>query len=335
MEQIKTNKGFKKFRKILFRTSIALILLLLLISIALSLPVVQTKIAHYATDKLNKEYGTNINIDEVAVTFFGGVKLKKVLILDHHNDTLIFSERIKTSVLDFKQLVDGQLFFGDLRLDSFYLQIINYKGEKETNLDKFVAAFDDGKKASGKFLMTSKNIYLTKSRFAMLDYNRANPKDVDFTKLEAHLKDFKIHGPDVTTQIDRMAFHDHRGVQVVNLKAGFAYTKKSITLDKLHVSTKESYLNGRVVLSYNRDNQDFSDFNNRVKFDVAIDSSTLATNDIRYFYSELDKNQRFSLKSKIKGTLNNFYATNLDLRDYKFSTIKGDVNLKNLFPRRN
>ena len=333
MEKIKTNNGFKKFRKIFFRTIIALILLLLLLSIALSLPVVQTKIAHYATDKLNKDYGTNINIDQVAITFFGGVKLKSVLILDHHKDTLIYASRIKTSILDFKKLVDGNLLFGDLRLDDFYLQIKTYKKEKETNLDLFIAAFDDGKKASGNFLMKSKNIYLTKSRFAMLDENRPNPKDVDFTQLSAHLTDFQIKGPDVTTNINSMTFHDHRGVKVDNLTCDFIYTKKSIVLNHLEVTTKESFLAGRVVLSYNRDNKDFSDFNNKVKFDVKVDSATLATNDIRHFYKELDKNQKFSLKSKIKGTLNDFYITNMDLKDYKFSTIKGDVNFKNLFPR--
>ena len=165
MEKIKTNSGFAKFRKIVFRTIIAIILFLLLVSIALSLPFVQTKIAHYATDRINKDFGTHINIEEVALTFFGGVKLKKVLILDHHNDTLIYSSRIKTSILDFKKLVDGQLIFGDLRLDNLYLQIKNYKGEKDTSLDKFIEAFDDGKKSSGKFLMKSKNIYLKDSRF--------------------------------------------------------------------------------------------------------------------------------------------------------------------------
>lgn len=333
MEQIKTNSGFKKFRKILFRTIIGLILFLLLLSIALSLPVVQTKIAHYATGELNKKYGTNINIDQIAVTFFGGIKLKKVLILDHHNDTLIYSERIKTNVLDFEQLINGKLLFGDLRLDNFYLQIKTYKTEKETNLDKFIAAFDDGKKASGKFLMRTDNVYLSKSRFVMLDENRPNPKDVDFTKLNAHLKDFRIIGPDVTTYIKSMGFHDHRGVQVDDLTATFTYTKKSIVLNKLAVTTKESFLSGRVVLSYNKDNHDFSDFNNKVKFDVRVDSATLATNDIRHFYKELDKNQKFYLKSKITGTLNDFYATNLFLKDYKFSTIRGDVNFKNLFPR--
>ena len=333
MEKIKTNTGFKKFRKILLRTIVVLILLLLLVSVALSLPYVQTKIAHYATDKLNNEYGTNINIDEVAITFFGGVKLKKVIVLDNHNDTLIFSNRIRTNILDFKQLVDGQLLFGDLYLDDFYLQIKNYKGEKDTNLDKFIAAFDDGKKSSGKFLMTSDNIYLKNSRLVMVDLNRPHPKDVDFTKLNAHLQKFRIKGPNVMSQIKTMSFHDHRGVQIENLTSDFKYTKKDITLNKLELVTKESFLKGNVILKYNKDNHDFSDFNNRVKFDVTIDSATLATNDIRFFYKELDKNQKFSLKSKIKGTLNNFYATNVDLKDYKFSTIIGNVNLKNLFPR--
>ena len=297
------------------------------------MPVVQTKIAHYATNKLNTQYGTNINIDEVAITFFGGVKLKKVLVLDNHKDTLIFSDRIRTSVLDFKKLIDGQLLFGDLQLNNFYLQIKTYKGEKDTNLDKFIAAFDDGKKSSGKFLMTSKNIYLKNSRFVMIDLNRPNPKDAEFTKLNAHLKGFKIQGPNVMTLIQTMSFHDHRGVHIENLTTDFKYTKKDITLGKLQVITKESFLRGNVILKYSKENHDFGDFNNRVKFDVTIDSATLATNDIRYFYKELDKNQKFFLKSKIKGTLNNFYATNVDLKDYKFSTIKGDVNLKNLFPR--
>ena len=333
MEKIKTNTGFKKFRKIVLRSIIALILLLLLVSIALSLPFVQTKIAHYATDKLNKDYGTNINIDEVALTFFGGVKLKKVLILDHHDDTLIYSKRIKTSILDFNKLLDGKLLFGDLRLDQFYLQIKNYKGEKDTNLDLFVEAFDDGKPGSGKFLMKSNNVYLKNSRFVMLDYNRTIPKDVDFTKIDAHLKDFQIKGPNVTTNIIAMSLHDHRGVQVDNLAADFTYTKKNIILNKLEITTKESFLKGNIVLKYSKENKDFSDFKNRVKFDVTLDSATLATNDVRHFYSELDKNQKFFLNSKITGTLNDLYATNLYLNDYKFSTIKGDINFKNLFPK--
>ncbi|WP_284652548.1 translocation/assembly module TamB domain-containing protein [Flavobacterium terrisoli] len=315
------------------RTIAVLLLLLLLTVISLSLPYVQTKIAHYATDRLNEDYGTNINIDQVAITFFGGVKLKTVLVLDHHNDTLIYSDRIKTSILDFKNLVDGKLKFGDLRFDSLTLNIVNYKKEKETNLDLFIAAFDDGKKGSGKFLMTSSNVYVKDSHFTMMDYNRTNPKDVDFTKLNAHLKNFRIQGPNVMANIAEMSFKDHRGLFVKELTSDFTYTKKNINLENLRLETDESSLKGKVLLSYSRENKDFSDFNNKVVFDVELDSATLSTNDIRYFYAELGKNKKFFLKTKVRGTLNDFYATNLYLRDDKNSIIKGDVNFKNLFPR--
>ena len=127
MEKIKTNSGFKKIRKIIFRTIISLILLLLLVCISLSQPFVQTKIANYFTERINKDFGTKINIEQVAFTVFGGVKLKKVLILDHHKDTLIYAKRIKTSILDFNKLINGKLLFGDIFLDQFYLKVKNYK----------------------------------------------------------------------------------------------------------------------------------------------------------------------------------------------------------------
>ena len=304
MEKNKTNNGFKKFKKIFLRTIVVLLLLLLLLSIALSTPYVQTKIARYATDEINKSYGTDINIDEVAITVFGGVKLKKVFIRDHHKDTLIYANRIQTNILGFKNVLNNKLLFGDLTADGFFLNIKNYKNEPHTSLDLFIEAFDDGKPSSGKFLLKAKTLTLKNSRFAMTDYNRENPKDVDFTKLNAQIKDFKVQGPNVYAAIKKMSFQDHRGLFVKNLTSDFTYTKKNIRLEKLTVETKESFLKGKTILSYDR--KDFSNFNNKVVFDVEIDSSTLATNDIRYFYDELGKNRIFSLKTKVKGTLNDF-----------------------------
>ena len=94
MKEKKVNTRFKKTRKIVFRTFLVLLVLLLAVGIALSLPVVQTKIAHYVTEKLNKDFGTDIYVDEVEVNIFGGVQLKKVLVKDEKKDTLIFANRI-------------------------------------------------------------------------------------------------------------------------------------------------------------------------------------------------------------------------------------------------
>jgi hypothetical protein len=331
LEKIKTNIKFKKAQKIILRTIFGLILLLLLLGVALSLPFVQTKIAHYLTQNINETYKTNIYIDEVAVTIFGGIKLKKVIIKDHHLDTLMYANNINTSILDFKKLSDGKLIFGNLYLNNFVLNLKNYKNEKHTNLDLFIEAFDDGKPGNGNFLMTSSNIYLTNSRFILIDDNREIPKDLDLKKLKAHLKKFEINGANVSMTIKKMTFLDHRGLFVKDLSSDFVYTKKNIKLNKLNLITEQSYFHGDVILNYDR--KDFSDFNNKVIFEIDLDSASLATNDIRYFYNELGKDKNFFLKAKVKGTLNNFYASNLYLKDNKNSIIEGDINFRNLFPR--
>jgi hypothetical protein len=304
-------------------------MLVLLLCIGLSLPIVQTKIGHYVTDLLQKDYGAAIQVEEVSVSIFGNVKFKNVLIKDHKKDTLIFSKRIQTDILSFSKLYNGDLLFGSVTLNGLIFNMKTYKGEKLTNIDLFIALFDTGKPSTKKFLLKAKNIYLEDSRFILIDENRKVPKDVDFSHIQAKCSNFVIHGPDVTTKIQKMAFVDYRGIEVKELKFSFTYTKKFIKLESLKIKTASSSIEGDIVLNYDR--KDFSDFNNKVLFDVRLNSADISSNDIRYFYKEIGKNQHFKFTSKLEGTLNNFTAVNLDLVDYKGSEIKGTVNFKNIF----
>jgi hypothetical protein len=302
------------------------------LAIALTLPFVQTKIAKYVTSNLNETYGIHLNIDEISVTIFGVVKIKKVLIKDHHNNTLIYADAINTNILDLQKLIDGDLIFGTIRLQSFYLNMKTYKNETDTNLDVFIAAFDSGTPSTKKFLLKAETIYLTKSHFILTDENREVPKDVDFTKLNAVVNNFKIYGPDVTTAIEKMSFLDHRGLFVRNLISDFTYTKKHILLENLDLTTNNSLFIGDIALNYKR--EDFQDFNNKVQFDIKIDQASLSTNDIRYFYKEIGKDQYFNLNADIRGSLNNLVARNLNISDNKNSQIIGNVNFKNLFGKK-
>lgn len=329
MGKFKTIKGIKKFKNIVFRSILGLILLLLVLGIALTLPVVQTKLGGYITNQINKDYGTDINVEQVAVSVFGGIKLKKVMVRDYRKDTLIYANRIKTNVLSFKKLYNGDLLFGDLRIDGLVFNMKHYKGEKDSNFDKFLNLFESGKSSSGKFLMKASNIYLTNSNFILSDENHENSKELDFTKLNAELNNFQIDGTEVTAIIKKMSFKDHRGLFIKNMSADFTYNKTNIKLKKLDLLTKESLLKGNVILAYDR--KDFADFNNKVKFDIKVDTASLATNDIFYFYKELGRNKHFNFTSHITGTLNNLTATDLKLIDNSNSQIIGNVNLKNLF----
>ncbi|MCD0474554.1 translocation/assembly module TamB [Flavobacterium sp. EDS] len=305
---------------------------MLVLGIALSLPVVQTKIANYITDTLNSDFGTHISVDKVSVSVFGGVKLRKVLIMDHHKDTLIYSDLIKTNILGVKRVLDGDLIFGEIRLTGLLFNLKTYKNEKKTNLDVFIHSFETGKPTppnAKKFLLTAKDAYITNGHFILTDENRLVPKDVDFTKLNAHISDFKLHGPDVSTRIHKLSFLDHRGLYVANLTSRFSYTKKQMKLEKLSILTKYSKIYGAATLNYRI--EDFAKFTDKVQFDVALDSANIGSNDIRYFYKELGKDQYFRVKSKIDGTLNDLNLKRLTLSDLHKSNIVGNINFKNLF----
>ena len=305
----------------------------MVLGITLTLPFVQTKIAKYFVESINKDFGIHIAIDEVAVSVFGGVKLKQVLILDHHKDTLIYANRIKTNILDTKKLLDGDLIFGDIVLDRLYFNMKTYKKEKVSNLDKFVAAFDNDKPPSKKhFLLTASDVKIYNGHYSLIDENRENPKDVDFTKLNIAAEDLKIYGPTVFTTINKMSFKDHRGIFVDKLSGKFSYTTKQIKLENLNLETKESKLRGEIALNYKI--EDFSHFTDKVEFDIKLDKASLASNDIRCFYDELGKNQQFYINGRIKGPLNNLKITHLKFVDSKKSQIIGTINFKNLFPNK-
>ncbi|WP_099715674.1 translocation/assembly module TamB domain-containing protein [Flavobacterium sp. 11] len=296
------------------------------------MPFVQTKIAQYFTNSINKDFGTNINIDEVAISVFGGVKFKKVLIRDHHKDTLIYANRISTTILEGKKMLDGDLIFDDLDLHGLLFNLRTYKNEKQSNLDKFIAAFETGKPSSKKFLLKANALKIYDGHFILTDDNRENPKDLDFTKLNASVTDFKIYGPDVTTMINRMSFLDFRGLYVKNLSSKFSYSKKNIKLENFDLLTKESTLKGTVLLKYKI--EDFSNFTDKVQFDIKLDAASIASNDIRYFYKELGRNQHFYTKASIKGTLNDLKFKNLELVDDRKTQINGDIDFKNLFAKK-
>jgi hypothetical protein len=309
------------------RSILGIILLLLSLAIALTFPVVQTKIGTYVTNMINEDYGTDIHVEQVAITVFGGVNLKQVMIRDHHKDTLIYAHRLKTNILSFRQLYNGSLLFGDIYAGNMILNMKIYKNEKESNLDRFIRLFNTGKPAKGKFLLKAAHVNVIDGRFVLSDMNLKSPKTFDLRRLNTSLDRLQIKGPVVSMFIKQMAFNDHRGLRVKKMTTDFTYSKTSILLKKLDMETANSYFQGDIALNYNK--EAFKDFNNKVSFDIDIRLASLATNDIRYFYKELGEDRKFLIQAQIKGTLNNFTAKDLDLVDNN-SVIKGDVTIRNL-----
>ena len=73
----------------------------------LSIPAVQTKLGKYATNKINEDYKTNINISKVGLQFNGDLEFKGILIRDYKLDTLFAIKELNTSIISITNFYNG------------------------------------------------------------------------------------------------------------------------------------------------------------------------------------------------------------------------------------
>ncbi len=306
-------------------------LLFIILVLVLSLSSVQTYLGKKATDRINSDFGTNINIDKVGLKFNGDVNLKNIYIRDYKKDTLININELNTSILSFKNLYNGKLVFGDVIINGLTFNIKTYKGEPKTNLDVFVAKFkeDNPKEEIKTFLFSSSDVSIYDGIFRMIDENKETPTIIEFDKLYLNATNFVINGSDVSARINTFAFIDSRGLVIKNMVADFEYTQDHLNFERLSIKTTNSNLKGHVRFSYAI--EDFKDFTNKVRVDASFKNSELMLDELNTFYNEFGTTQLAKLNVDLSGTLNDLQANNLKLTTSSLTRIYGDINFKNLF----
>jgi hypothetical protein len=312
-----------------------LAILLALVSFLLSLSSVQTRLGKVATDYLRNDFNVDINVEKVDLSFLGRVELNEVLVKDHHADTLIYVRDLKTSVLSYRNLIKGKLNFGQISLEEFILNMKTYKGEEDDAFTMFINKFDDGTtpdKPSG-FLLTSSRLKLLDGYFELFDENKENDKPLFFKKIKGSAKNFKIDGPNVYADINKLQFIDNRNIEVQNLSSNFSYSKTEMNFLNTQLETDKSSISADIKFTYVR--EDFSDFNNKVMLNADVKKADISLLDLKKFYDELGTNDVLHFSTKIAGNLNDFAAENLKLTTDKQAVIIGTLHFKNAFDQEN
>ncbi|WP_396600917.1 translocation/assembly module TamB domain-containing protein [Algibacter sp. R77976] len=299
----------------------------------LSIPAVQTVLGKYATKRLNDEFKTNINIDKVSLQFNGDVEIKSIYIEDYKKDTLISIQELNTSILNFGNLANGKLNFGDIDIENLLFHIKTYKGDSDTNLDIFVDRFESDNPRTGKsnFLLSSSDVSIYNSVFMLSDENKETTKVLHFENLNINATNFLINGSDVSMRINTLSFKDSRGVEVKNLMTDFAYTLTDMTFANLQIKTPHSVLNGDLKFLYKREDLQF--FVDKVVVDASFKDSNVQLDELNTFYNEFGANQYAKFSADFSGTLNNLQTNNLKLNTNYNTRVYGDINFKNLFSK--
>ncbi len=298
--------------------------------IVFSIPAVQTSLAKRVTKSLNEGFGTNLIVKKVDLSLLGTVALKGIEIRDHHQDTLIFVDRLRTSLINAKKVLDNKIDLGSVSMKGIHMHLKTYKGEEDDNLTVFVDKFEDDQpkdSTAGPFLMKSSNMYLEDLNFRQEDDNDSIPLAFAAYHGGGSLQDFKIEGPNVSVKIRGLFFTDNNNLEIANLTTDFSYSREDMQFKNTTIQTANSYIKAQIRFDYRR--EDLGTFNELVEIDAEISDSYLSVVDLKKMYSELNGDDVLRFNTKLHGSLNNFSATNMKLNSDKGLRIYGDLNFIN------
>lgn len=304
----------------------------MLVIIIFSIPSVQTWAAKKLTTELNETYGTDINIERLGLNWKGEVDIREVYIADHHQDTLIYSQELQTNIINFSQLVQGNLGFGNIVLENAKLYVKTYKDEETDNLSIFAKKFDSGKPSTEPFSLLGNDVVLNNSTVRIINENLENPNVFILNQVNIVANNLKINGPNVDVNVSELSLIADRGFEIKDLQADFSYSETNITLKNLNLETTESKVMGDVDLDYSKNGM--SDFINDVIITANLKDSKISTNDLNGFYNEFGPDQVVQLDAELQGSLNNFTANGLYLQTGG-TVIRGDYVFQNILdPKR-
>ena len=306
-----------------------------MVSILLSIPKVQTSLGRAATNYLRDEFKVDINVEKVNLAFLGDVELNEIFIRDHHLDTLIYAKNLTTSIFSYKNILNNKLEFGQILLEDFTLNIKTYENETDDALTVFVDKFDDGSTNDkpSSFLLTATKLKLKNGYVTISDENVENENPLFFKSITGETKNFRIQGPNVSTEIKNFSFIENHNLKVESFTTDFTYTKSFMNFENTELKTKESSILADIKFTYDR--EDFSDFNNLVVLDASVKQAAVSLIDLKNFYNEFGSDDVLHFSTNINGTLNNFVASDLQLETDKNALIYGDINFKNVFNQEN
>ena len=298
-----------------------------------SIPAVQTSLAKRLTERINRDYGVEMQMEKVEISLSGAIIIKDFIAKDERKDTIFYGKRLQTHIGNIWKLNrENRLNLGNTHIDNLVGKIIYYKGETKSNLDKFIEKMDksSSKKRTGEaFLLQIKAIHLTNSRFQYYNYNDNNPKLLDFNHLHANLNHFELQGDKVKFEVGKMQMLDYRGIYIQNLATDFYYDSHRIELNQFHLNTDYSAID--MNMHFISPSKGYADFNNKVKLEGKIKEANLSTDDLLKLSEVFSGKHKINMSGKITGTLNDIKLTDFAGSTDNNIALRGDLNLIKIF----
>ncbi|TNE52677.1 MAG: hypothetical protein EP338_14385 [Bacteroidetes bacterium] len=310
------------------------LILLIAFVFAIRLPQVQTYLGQKATNYLSKELGTYVHVEGVSVIFFDRFALDGVIVLDQQKDTLAgigsvlvvlneFDNKKKTIDLDRAVLRDGKI------------RLNRSKETGEFNFQYLIDYFDSGDTTKSEpYLVKLNKLSVERVDFKYDDYQE---EALEFGMDYAHLavkdlyldSDFKmLKDGSIETNIHRLALKEKSGFELRSLTGRSSFGEKGLAMSNVDIRTPNSSLHFPKLGLKTRELSDFSEFVDKVVFDVQLTKSQVSLRDVSYFATVMEgMDQDLELEAVLSKRIKDLKISDLLLKTGEKTVLQGSFNL--------
>ena len=327
----------KKIIKITLKVFGWLLALDLLVVTLLFVPPIQEKVVGWVADALSEKWNSRITIGHIYLSPTLKLTVEDLVIRDNHDNPMISAGKLESRVtkIGFRPF---RLGFSEINSDNVRVCVRKYEGDDAVNISIWARNFKKKKKNPKPFQMTAPSIILKNAYFVYqndLTCSTKDKGDIDYgffelKNIDACLNNFKIVGPDVSADIEHIALSQYTGFALRNMSGKFHIGPTGMTVKDVSLATQNSRLFLDFAFEYTSW-KDYSDFLNKINFNVTAKTSTLDMSDLRYFAPKISgMDNAIVFSAKVKGPIKHLKVDDLNAHFADNTYLSGEVEMVNL-----
>ena len=318
-------------RKIFFRISLLLFLLLGLLVAVFSNARVQTRLGAYVSEKLKRDFNVEIQISKIDFSYLGRVRLEHIYLADHHQDTLIAAQSLHTTLTGFFNIFSKNITLGYTYLENATLHLKRYKGEHQNNMMFFVEKFPTDTVVSDTPFVVKASLIDVVNGNVIVENENEPPENIVFYKnIHASVLDFESINERVRGKVRNAKAVDHFGFHYTDVHTDYSYSNSKMRGLNAKVKTQNSSLQADVFLDYTWEALDY--FTDQVQIKIDLKKSEISLLDLSHFYPDLKAPELLKISANIAGTCNDFNVKNLQAQAIeKPFVLRGNYTVRNSF----
>lgn len=335
-------KAIKKVAEIVWkwakRITIALLILLVFLVVAIRSSYVQSKLVAYVGAHLGEQLNTTVQVDHVDIEIFRKIVLEGLLVKDQVGDTLLYVGRLACNIHGLKPR-SGTFRFRELELENALFDLKVRAGKEQTNMQFIIDHFasqnkDNTEKAA--FNVLSDKVLFQDLEFRFQNQNvRDTTTGIQFSDLlirdiDLEAKHLAVHTDSISAVVNLLAFKEKSGFELKELRGLAQVASSGIMLSKAGIRTSHSEINGDIGFLYDQ-YAGLGNFLDEVRLSCQLGPSALHSGDLAYFVDPLfGSDMSVGISGKLRGPISDMKARDLELRFGSRTSFQGNLDLSGL-----